>query len=120
MPGWYIRFEGALRSALQYNLDDWLIWCNDYLYWVPVENIDGINVDEPSLILLQREGILSKWMDNYTKVIGDFLNSTESLTQEYRLHEYSPRPSGWKTFNQFFARNIKPGYRPIENYVTII
>jgi phosphatidylserine decarboxylase len=29
------------------------------------------------------------------------------------MHEYIQPRGGWKTFNQFFARSVKPGYRPI-------
>lgn len=143
-PDWYSRFQEALISVLKYNLDefsnihnlnDWLSWCNDLLFWIPVETPDGNNVDhklinfyfflnQPSLLSLQNEPILSKWMDDYAKAIGEFLDTTESLTEEslktfynspiYRLNEYMSCPSGWKTFNQFFARHVKPGYRPID------
>jgi phosphatidylserine decarboxylase precursor len=56
---------------------------------------------------------------------GYFLDSPESITEEtlqsfynspsYKMHEYMKNPSGWLTFNQFFARHVKPGYRPIDS-----
>ncbi|MBF0502911.1 MAG: phosphatidylserine decarboxylase [Candidatus Riflebacteria bacterium] len=66
---------------------------------------------------------LSAWMVNYAKALGEFLDTPESLTPEsietfykspsYNMGDYI-RPHGdWKTFNQFFARNCKPGMRPI-------
>jgi phosphatidylserine decarboxylase len=66
---------------------------------------------------------LSAWMVKYAKAIGQFLDTPESLTQEsiesfyqasnYNMGDYI-RPHGdWKTFNQFFARNYKPGLRPV-------
>lgn len=66
---------------------------------------------------------LSAWMVNYAKAIGEFLDTPESLTPDsiesfyktpsYNMGDYI-RPHGdWKTFNQFFARNFKPGMRPV-------
>lgn len=145
LPSWYQRFNEAMVSVLKYDLDefstihnlkDWLIWANNLLYWIPRETPDSENVDhklllfyfllnQPSLMPLQQEPILSKWMVDYARAIGTFLDTTESLTPEtlktfyeaplYRMGEYMPNPSGWKTFNQFFARHVKPGYRPIDS-----
>jgi phosphatidylserine decarboxylase len=66
---------------------------------------------------------LSAWMVRYVKALGEFLDCPESLTHEsiesfyqspnYNMDDYI-RPHGdWKTFNQFFARNHKPGMRPV-------
>ncbi len=66
---------------------------------------------------------LSKWLVNYANAIGDFLDTPESLTEasektfydtpSYNMREYTKPHGGWRTFNQFFARHFKPGYRPI-------
>jgi phosphatidylserine decarboxylase len=32
----------------------------------------------------------------------------------FRMDDYMPAPGGWRTFNQFFARHVKPGARPID------
>jgi len=66
---------------------------------------------------------LSNWMVEYAKAMGKFLDTPESLTAEslksfydspnYNMNDYICPHGGWKTFNQFFARNYKPGYRPI-------
>jgi len=65
----------------------------------------------------------SAWMTNYANAMGEFLDLPESLTPaaeesfyntpEYNMHEYSKPHGGWRTFNQFFARHFKPGFRPI-------
>ncbi|WP_103069677.1 phosphatidylserine decarboxylase [Aquimarina sediminis] len=73
----------------------------------------------------------SKWLVEYAKYWGSFLNTTESFNEEIleSFIKYSPKyrvedsmvdgkpnnPSGWLTFNQFFARELNPGLRPIEN-----
>jgi phosphatidylserine decarboxylase precursor len=52
---------------------------------------------------------------------GDFLDTPESAggidsfasMPNYNIDDYVVSPSGWLTFNQFFAREIRPGKRPI-------
>jgi phosphatidylserine decarboxylase len=66
---------------------------------------------------------LSAWMVRYAKAMGEFLDTPESLTPEslqtfynspsYNMGDYLCPHGSWKTFNQFFARNFKPGYRPV-------
>ncbi|MCY1065376.1 phosphatidylserine decarboxylase [Nannocystis sp. RBIL2] len=66
---------------------------------------------------------LSKWMVDYADAWGTFLDTAESIDEEtlrtfsnspkFNLEEYMPPPSGYKTFNQLFARHVKPGMRPI-------
>ena len=66
---------------------------------------------------------LSAWLKRYMIAQGEFLDTPESLTPEtlqsfrdapnYNLDEYTEPRGGWKSFNEFFARTTKPGYRPI-------
>ena len=66
---------------------------------------------------------LSDWMVRYVKELGAWLDTPESLTPEseksfydtpvYNMDEYDRPRGGWKTFNELFARRVKPGYRPI-------
>ncbi len=66
---------------------------------------------------------LSAWMVDYANAWGAFLDTPESLTREslrsfyasprFNMNDYMPDPSGWRTFNQLFARHVKPGARPI-------
>ena len=66
---------------------------------------------------------LSQWLVNYANALGAFMDTPESLTPEseksfydcpnYNMREYLRPHGGWKTFNQFFARVTKPGYRPV-------
>ncbi len=65
----------------------------------------------------------SQWIVNYAKAMGAFMDTPESLTADteasffaspaFNMNEYIRPHGGWKTFNQFFARNFKPGYRPV-------
>lgn len=64
---------------------------------------------------------LSRWIVDFARAWGSFLDTEASAAhiQSFRTDptfnydEYMPPPSGYKTFNQFFARHVKPGMRPI-------
>lgn len=101
-------------------------------------------LDQPTLLALQNKIVpehksppltpLSQWMVDYVNAFGLFLDSEESIDEEtlqtfkdsptFNYDEYLPPPSGYKTFNQFFARYEKPGTRPIaamhDNKVIVI
>jgi phosphatidylserine decarboxylase len=88
--------------------------------------------------VLQDEWFVN-WHTRYSRAWGTFLNTPESFSQEI-LEEFllnaplyevrdsmisddggvtlrSNNPSGWLTFNQFFARTLNPGLRPITSRV---
>lgn len=64
---------------------------------------------------------LSRWIVDFAKAWGNYLDTTESAREVqsfkddplFNWEEYMPPPSGYLTFNQFFARHVKPGMRPI-------
>ncbi len=66
---------------------------------------------------------LSDWIVRWVTELGKFMDTPESLTPEtektfyetpmYNMHEYLRPRGGWGTFNKFFARRTKPGYRPV-------
>jgi phosphatidylserine decarboxylase len=66
---------------------------------------------------------LSQWMVRFANAWGQFLDTTDSITPEslatfyespsFKMNEYMAPPSGYKTFNQLFARHVKPGMRPV-------
>ena len=66
---------------------------------------------------------LSAWMREYVDALGAWMDQPGSLSDasiktfydapRYNMNEYVVPRGGWKTFNQMFARNTKPGYRPI-------
>jgi phosphatidylserine decarboxylase precursor len=65
----------------------------------------------------------SKWLVQYANALGEFLDTPASLNAAsektfydspyYNMKEYTRPHGGWRTFNQFFARHFKPGYRPV-------
>lgn len=150
---WKDDFEIAIKKANSKNvplldnvknLEQYLDWINEFLYWVPNENSSGQNVndhlsasyfiaDQEPVLSLQNKVIpynkalpltpFSQWLVNYANALGEFLDTPESLTKKseqtfydspyYNMNEYTRPHGGWRTFNQFFARHFKPGYRPI-------
>lgn len=78
---------------------------------------------------IQSNAWFSKWLVKYANAWGSFLNTTASFSAEtlQSFRERSPEyrvqdsmidgrpnnPSGWLTFNQFFARELNSGLRPI-------
>lgn len=64
---------------------------------------------------------LSKWIIKCGKTWGDYLDTTESASEVHTFKEdpwfnwdeYMAPPSGYLTFNEFFARHTKPGMRPV-------
>ncbi|RDW79323.1 phosphatidylserine decarboxylase [Aspergillus mulundensis] len=64
---------------------------------------------------------LSTWMLRFSTQLGKFMDSPASAgaidtfrsNPSYHMDEYIEPHSGWKTFNAFFARHVKPGSRPI-------
>ncbi|KAI0790091.1 phosphatidylserine decarboxylase-domain-containing protein [Abortiporus biennis] len=70
---------------------------------------------------------LSQWLIDYAKSVGMWMNTSDSITQEtletfynpliqddWHMKDYPVPEGGWKTFNDFFARNINPDVRPID------
>lgn len=125
-----------------HTLDDYLLHIDDMVRWAPREAGDSRLVhdklvefyfllDQPSLQALQspiapggKAGPLtplSAWIVDYAKAWGAYLDESESAQHidSFRTNpafcwgDYMPPPSGYRTFNQFFGRHVKPGRRPV-------
>jgi len=135
---WGIREMEHIR-----NLDDFISWCNALLTWAPSENLQGKEIynmlclfyfvfDQPAVKDLQtpiapnqapRLTFISSWVVRYADAMGKFLDTPESISTEslktftespnYNINYYTQTRTGFKSFNGLFARNFKPGYRPI-------
>ncbi|KAL7270598.1 hypothetical protein RUND412_006688 [Rhizina undulata] len=91
-------------------------------YWI---------LDQPTLSLLQSQilpkeagkplTVLSKWMVDYANSLGAFYDKTDSInaatiqsfydSPPYHMEIYKRPDEDWKTFNEFFAREVKDGER---------
>ncbi len=124
-----IDYHSKEHVAHQYNKEVFFQLCK--FYWI---------LDQPSGRELQQHNSFRKWMVDFADDWGSFLNTTESFSKKalksflndpnFKMDQYmmppeayTPRtkhskakpngPSGWLTFNQFFAREMNPGLRPV-------
>lgn len=86
-------------------------------------------VDEDGTAVAENSRPFRDWLTAFARRWGSFLDTPESFSQEildsfiedapeYNVEESMVNgrpnmPSGWLTFNQFFARELNPGLRPI-------
>ena len=92
-----------------------------HFYWL----IDQTVYDErlQRNIHLQNDSWFSKWLVDYVNLWGTFLDTEESFNDEIlqSFIDFSPKYAvkdsmthyPWRTFNEFFARKLNPGLRPI-------
>ena len=123
--------EHAIDAAGVQNissLDGFYDYVNDLVTWVPTEReivprvivLHYIINQAPDDALNQDPGF-SDWMGDVATAWGEFLDTPASAAgiesfaslPDYNVDDYFVGPSGWQTFNQFFAREIRPGKRPI-------
>ena len=124
------------------SLADYLNYIDQMVVWAPRESGDSRLVhdklvefyfvlDQPDLRALQSPIApgssdevltpLSEWIVAFAQAWGSYLDDSESAKHidSFRTNpafcwdDYMPPPSGYRTFNQFFARHVKPGRRPI-------
>ncbi len=70
---------------------------------------------------LNEDDQFNAWMKDLVRAWGTFLDTPASAAgietfreaTSYKLDDYIEGPSGWQTFNQFFAREVKSGRRPV-------
>lgn len=70
---------------------------------------------------LDKSKPFQEWIIRFARDWGKFLDTPESIKnletfyrdKDFHMEDYYVAPSGWLTFNQFFAREIKPGKRPV-------
>lgn len=118
-------FPGDLQSYFAY-LDATVVWKPVESY--PGEIYDKLVtfywlLDQPPGRELQKDEAFRNWMVDFANDWGCFLDTTDSIDAEtiktfeedpaFNLDQYQRGPSGWLTFNQFFARQVKPGLRPV-------
>jgi phosphatidylserine decarboxylase len=123
------------------DLDDYLRYIDDLVTWAPRERGDSRRIHKNLMkyyFFLDREPVkglqspvrpgrpedltpLSAWIVAYAEALGAYLDTPESASRVdsfrtnplFHWDEYMPPPSGYRTFNQFFARHVRPGMRPI-------
>ena len=130
-PDLYSSVEAAIEVAdLQGidNIDEFLVYLDDLVTLVPTEREVVPECLKFYYIINQAPGdalnedvAFNAWMHDLVEAWGSFLDTPASAAgidtfrnaTNYNMDDYIEGPSGWQTFNQFFAREVKPGRRPI-------
>lgn len=129
------RLEQSLTSAIDAaglnsidDLEAFYAYLNELVSWVPVEREFVPRVLTFHYIInnapgdaLNEDAAFSAWMKEMISAYGDFMDTPASAAgiesfaskPNYNVEDYFVSPSGWLTFNQFFAREMRPGKRPI-------
>lgn len=71
---------------------------------------------------IKKSDAFNKWIKEFIIAMGDYMNSTDSGKEiesfikepKNKIEEYIVPPGGFLTYNQFLARHVKPGKRPVE------
>jgi len=119
--------EEAAVAGIE-DLDGFYRYVNELVTWIPVEreavpkvlNVHYVIEHAPD-DALNGDADFSAWLRRLAAAWGAFLDSPASApgiasfasAPAYNVDDYVPGPSGWLTFNQFFAREIRPGTRPV-------
>lgn len=121
--------QEAKRPAVQ-TLEDYFAYLDTLVEWIPKDQKLYDNIVEFYWFLDQDSGrklqekspLFRRWMVNFADAWGEFLNTPESAKHidgflddpRFSIDDYDSGPSGWRTFNEFFARAVRPGMRPVE------
>jgi phosphatidylserine decarboxylase len=123
--------EGAMaRADLEglRDIDPFLAHLDDLITSLPTEREVAPKalkiyylIDQAPQDRLNHDEAFSAWMKTYVEALGQFMDTPASAAAipsfaaqpNYHVDDYFVGPSGWLTFNQFFAREVKPGKRPI-------
>ena len=119
--------ENADLATIQ-DIDGFLAYLDELATWVPRERDFVPHILELYYIvnrapdnLLNDDEQFNGWLHRMIEDYGEFLDTPASAAYldefiarpNYKMEDYFVGPSGWLTFNQFFAREVRPGKRPI-------
>ena len=71
--------------------------------------------------MLKKSEVFNEWIREFMLSMGSFMDTIESAKAidtfiehpKTNIEDYYKGPSGWLTYNQFLARQVKPGKRPV-------
>ena len=115
---------------------------NESLHWIPRADKGGLDflsricqlyfvMGQPTIKQFQdpitpeainsKKFWLTEWLHDYVDAFGAYHDDPESIKEvqtfkdakPYNIREYLEPRGGWRSFNDFFARSVKPGLRPI-------
>jgi len=130
-PALETTLQAAIENAGLANIQDvdgFLAYLDELATWVPRERDFVPHILELYYIVnrapddrLNDDEQFNAWLHRMIEVYGEFLDTPASVVYldefiarpNYKMEDYFVGPSGWLTFNQFFAREVRPGKRPV-------
>jgi len=109
-------------------LDQFYYFLNGLLTHIPREKQLNASTEKFWIILnksphdvLKQSTVFNEWIRTFMLSMGSFMDTTESVKAidtfikdpKNNIGDYYKAPSGWLTYNQFMARQVKPGKRPV-------
>lgn len=122
-----VSLHRANRPGI-HTLADYFSFLNEMVILIPIDrNLNRFVllfyylIDQSPDGMLRTDKSFQIWSRKFAQNWGRFLDTpasaagipTFSANPDYHIDDYAPAPSGWLTFNQFFARVVRPGKRPI-------
>jgi phosphatidylserine decarboxylase precursor len=106
----YFEFLDKMITKIP-NAENWLPMRLDFYYVITCSPDKKLKSDP----------YFQPWVHEFVNSLGRYLDTTASVKElesfikdpAYNVADYIEDPSGWLTYNQFFARHIKAGKRPI-------
>jgi phosphatidylserine decarboxylase precursor len=108
-------------ESLAAHLDELVTWVPNEREIIPRALSLYYIVNQAPGDVLNNDEAFNTWLKNFVSAWGSFLDSPASAAgiesfaslPNYNMDDYFEGPSGWQTFNQFFAREMRPGQRPV-------
>ena len=71
--------------------------------------------------VIKKSDAFNEWIREFIMSMGSYMDTTDSVKDiesfvkdsKNNIEDYFQGPSGWMTYNQFLARQVKPGKRPV-------
>ena len=110
------------------SLEDFYNYLDSILTHIPTEEALMPSVRKFYFVLdkspdniLRKDPAFNDWINEFVNARGDFMDTIESVktldsyinNADYKIEDYIKGPSGWLSYNQFLARQLKPGKRPV-------
>lgn len=123
--------DGTANPWKNKNIDDLSQFLNDWFYFLPnthngldrILKFTFLYYENPygMKFILEEPGL--SWTNSFVKERGQFMDSPESTKiieewladQSLGNEEFVLPAEGFKSFNEFFTRDLKPGARPIDD-----
>jgi phosphatidylserine decarboxylase len=128
--------RSALATAIQdadedeiKNLDQFYDLVNGLLTHIPTDEQLNASTEKFWYILnkapddvIKKSDVFNEWITEFISAMGSYMDSIDSAQKiesfikdpKNNIEDYIQPPGGWLTYNQFLARHVKPGKRPID------